>query len=96
MPKPDASKTISFKSAKELSEWLQVNHATESELMIKMFKKGSGIPSVNWNEVVVESLCWGWMMVSRSRLMTNPTFNGLLRESLAVIGRRGIQNMSSA
>ncbi len=61
MPKPDAPKTMTFKSPKELSKWLQANHATESELLIKMFKKGSGIPSVNWNEVVIESLCWGWI-----------------------------------
>ena len=61
MPKPDAPKTKTFKSPKELSKWLQANHATESELLIKMFKKGSGIPSVNWNEVVIESLCWGWI-----------------------------------
>jgi len=61
MPKPDASKIMSFKSPTELSNWLQANHATESELLIKMFKKGSGIPSVNWDEVVIESLCWGWI-----------------------------------
>ena len=61
MPKPDAPKTMTFKSPKELSKWLQANHATESELLIKMFKKGSGIPSVNWNEVVIETLCWGWI-----------------------------------
>jgi len=54
-------KTMTFMSPKELSKWLQANHATESELLIKMFKKGSGIPSVNWNEVVLESLCWGWI-----------------------------------
>jgi len=61
MPKPDAPKTMTFKSPKELSKWLKANHTTESELLIKMFKKGSGIPSVNWNEVVIESLCWGWI-----------------------------------
>ena len=61
MPKPDAPKMIAFKSPKELSKWLQANHANESELLIKIFKKGSGIPSVNWNEVVIESLCWGWI-----------------------------------
>ena len=61
MPKPDAPKMMTFKSPKELSKWLQANHATESELLIKMFKKGSGIPSVTWNEVVIESLCWGWI-----------------------------------
>ena len=61
MPNSDAAKMMSFKSPIELSKWLQVNHATESELLIKMFKKGSGIPSVNWSEVVIESLCWGWI-----------------------------------
>ena len=61
MPKPDAPKMMTFQSPKELSKWLQANHANESELLIKIFKKGSGIPSVNWNEVVIESLCWGWI-----------------------------------
>jgi uncharacterized protein YdeI (YjbR/CyaY-like superfamily) len=61
MPKPGAPKTMTFKSPNELCKWLQTNHAIESELLIKMFKKGSGIPSVNWNEVVIESLCWGWI-----------------------------------
>jgi len=61
MPKPGSPKTMTFKSPKELSKWLQANHANECELLIKMFKKGSGIPSVNWNEVVIEALCWGWI-----------------------------------
>ena len=61
MSKLDAPKTMTFKSSKDLSKWLQANHAIESELLIKMFKKGSGIPSVSWNEVVIESLCWGWI-----------------------------------
>jgi len=61
MPNPDIPKTKAFKTPKELSKWLQANHATESELLIHMYKKGSGIPSVNWNEVVIESLCWGWI-----------------------------------
>ncbi len=28
---------------------------------MKIFKKGSGLPSVNWDQVVIESLCWGWI-----------------------------------
>ena len=61
MLKPDAPYIMTFKTPKELCKWLQANHATESELLIKIFKKGSGIPSVTWNEVVIESLCWGWI-----------------------------------
>jgi len=61
MPKPDAPKALTFESPKELSKWLQANHTSESELLIKVFKKGSGIQSVSWDEVVIESLCWGWI-----------------------------------
>lgn len=61
MLKPDAAKILTFKSPQDLGSWLRVNHATESELWVKIFKKGSGIASVNWNEVVIETLCWGWI-----------------------------------
>ena len=61
MPEEGTPKMMTFKSPEELSKWLQANHATESELLIKMFKKGTGIPSVTWDDVVIESLCWGWI-----------------------------------
>ena len=61
MQDPDEKKIMAFKSPKDLSEWLQVNHAVERELWVKIFKKGSGVPSVNWDEVVIETLCWGWI-----------------------------------
>lgn len=61
MLKPDTSKIMTFQSPKYLSRWLQANHTFESELWVKIFKKGSGIPSVTWNEVVIETLCWGWI-----------------------------------
>jgi len=61
MLKPDKSKIMVFKSPTDLSRWLQANHTSESELWVKIFKKGSGVLSVNWNEVVIESLCWGWI-----------------------------------
>jgi uncharacterized protein YdeI (YjbR/CyaY-like superfamily) len=38
-----------------------VNHATASELWVKIFKKNTGIQSVTWNDVVIEILCWGWI-----------------------------------
>jgi len=30
-------------------------------LWIKIFKKNSKLPSVTWDHVVIESLCWGWI-----------------------------------
>jgi uncharacterized protein YdeI (YjbR/CyaY-like superfamily) len=52
---------MTFASPEGLGRWLKVNHATESELWVKIFKKKTGIPSVTWNEVVIEILCWGWI-----------------------------------
>lgn len=61
MPKPDPARIMTFALPKVLGRWLKVNHATESELWVKIFKKGTGIPSVTWDDVVIESLCWGWI-----------------------------------
>ena len=52
---------MTFVTPKDLCEWLKVNHAIETELWIKVFKKKTGIPSVTWDDVVVEALCWGWI-----------------------------------
>ena len=61
MPEPDPLKIMTFTTPKCLGEWLKVNHATESELWVKIFKKNTGIQSVTWNDVVIEVLCWGWI-----------------------------------
>ena len=61
MPEPDPERILSFEAPKDLGQWLMVNHATESELWVKIFKKKTNIPSVTWDDVVVESLCWGWI-----------------------------------
>ena len=61
MPDLDPAKAVSFATPAELGQWLKKKHATETELVIRMFRKGSGIPSVTWDEVVIETLCWGWI-----------------------------------
>ncbi|MGH1470682.1 MAG: YdeI/OmpD-associated family protein [Cellvibrionaceae bacterium] len=61
MPTPNPAKIISFASKKDLNRWLKNNHGIESELWVKIFKKKTGIPSVTWDDVVIEILCWGWI-----------------------------------
>ncbi len=61
MPEPNPERIRTFASAKRLNQWLEANHASEDELWIKVFKVKTGKPSVTWNEIVVESLCWGWI-----------------------------------
>jgi uncharacterized protein YdeI (YjbR/CyaY-like superfamily) len=61
MPEPDPARIMTFASPKDLGRWLKVNHAIESELWVKIFKIKTGVPSVTWNDVVIEALCWGWI-----------------------------------
>ena len=61
MPEPNPTRVMTFASPNDLGRWLKENHAIESELWVRIFKKNTGIPSVTWNDVVVESLCWGWI-----------------------------------
>lgn len=61
MLEPDPARIITFATPEDLGQWLKVNHSTESELWVKVFKMKTGIPSVTWDEVVIESLCWGWI-----------------------------------
>lgn len=61
MSTPGLKKIKSFTTPEELGEWLKINHAVQNELYIKVFKIKTGKPSVTWNEIVTETLCWGWI-----------------------------------
>ena len=61
MAVPEPSKIKVFATPNELARWLEMNHATESELWVKQYKKNTGIQSITWDEVVIEVLCWGWI-----------------------------------
>lgn len=50
-----------FATAGELRDWLEDNHATASELVVGFYKRGSGKPSITWQELVDEELCFGWI-----------------------------------
>ncbi|TXR53842.1 YdeI/OmpD-associated family protein [Reinekea thalattae] len=56
-----ALKFESFATAADLGQWLKDNHASANELWVKIYKKKSAIQSVSWDDVVIESLCWGWI-----------------------------------
>ena len=50
-----------FGTAGELREWLERNHATATELFVGFYKRRSGKPSITWQEMVDEELCFGWI-----------------------------------
>lgn len=60
MKEPKELPTRAFKSQKEWEAWLERNHTTRG-VWIKLSKKGSGIPSVSYQEAVDSALCYGWI-----------------------------------
>jgi uncharacterized protein YdeI (YjbR/CyaY-like superfamily) len=50
-----------FKTPAAFRKWLTAHHATESELWVGFYKKGSGKSSITWPESVDEALCFGWI-----------------------------------
>ena len=50
-----------FEATEQLHTWLRVNHASESELWVRIFKKATGQPSVAWDDCVVAAIAWGWI-----------------------------------
>ncbi len=56
-----AASSLAFATSAKLEQWLKKNHASETELWVRIYKKGSGTPSVDWNDCAVAALAWGWI-----------------------------------
>ena len=50
-----------FEAPEQLHAWLQANHASKTELWVRIFKKATGQPSVTWDDCVVAAIAWGWI-----------------------------------
>ena len=57
-----------FESPAQLHAWLLANHARESELWVRIYKKGTGTPSVTWDDCVLACIAWGWIDGQRKSL----------------------------
>jgi uncharacterized protein YdeI (YjbR/CyaY-like superfamily) len=57
-----------FPTPADFRAWLERHHATETELLVGYYKKGSGKPSITWPESVDEALCFGWIDGIRRRI----------------------------
>ena len=58
---PNRSRIRSFASEAEFEKWLATNHASETELWLKIFKKDSGVATVTNAQAIDVALCWGWI-----------------------------------
>lgn len=54
-------RTQSFRSPEELRAWLAKEHTRSPGLLVRLYKKGSGVPSVTYSEALDQALCFGWI-----------------------------------
>jgi uncharacterized protein YdeI (YjbR/CyaY-like superfamily) len=57
-----------FADQDEWRQWLEKNHATETELVVGFWKRASGKPCMTWSESVDQALCFGWIDAIRRRV----------------------------
>lgn len=50
-----------FADADSFYYWLALNHATETEVWIKIHKVASGLRSITPAQAIEVALCWGWI-----------------------------------
>jgi uncharacterized protein YdeI (YjbR/CyaY-like superfamily) len=58
---PDPAKIKSFRTEAAFVAWMKANHARETEIWLKLHKKGSGLPTVTNAQAIDVALCWGWI-----------------------------------
>ena len=61
VPVPDDLPVLEFATQAELEEWLEREHATAPGVYVRLAKKGAGVPSVTYAELVESCLCFGWI-----------------------------------
>lgn len=57
----DPQRVQAFADAEAFYAWLADHHAIEPEIWIRVYKVGSGTPSVSWKDAIPMALCWGWI-----------------------------------
>ena len=58
---PDPMTIKAFKSEAAFDAWMRRNHSRETEIWLRIYKKGSGRPSVTHAQALDVALCWGWI-----------------------------------
>ena len=68
MTPPTDLPVLAFPDQAAFEAWLEAEHATAPGLYVKLAKKGAGVPSVTYAELVESCLCFGWIDGRSNRL----------------------------
>jgi uncharacterized protein YdeI (YjbR/CyaY-like superfamily) len=52
---------VAFQSQNKWRSWLSKNHSIADGIWLRLYKKDSGIKSINHDEALDEALCYGWI-----------------------------------
>src|SRR4028119_2324748 len=50
-----------FEDAEAFEAWLEANGSTSDGIWVRMAKKATGVPSLDWTRGVEVALCFGWI-----------------------------------
>jgi uncharacterized protein YdeI (YjbR/CyaY-like superfamily) len=59
---------MAFPDQAAFEAWLEAEHASAPGVYVKLAKKGAGVPSVTYAELVESCLCFGWIDGRSNRL----------------------------
>lgn len=68
MTLPTDLPVLAFPDQAAFDAWLETEHATAPGVYVKLAKKGAGVPSVTYAELVESCLCFGWIDGRSNRL----------------------------
>jgi uncharacterized protein YdeI (YjbR/CyaY-like superfamily) len=63
----DDLQVISFADGAALRSWLEVNHDKSPGVWVRIFRRDSEVPSVSFEDVLEQGLCFGWSESKRIR-----------------------------
>lgn len=64
----DPARIREFSDAASFAKWLEQHHDSDDEVWVRIFKVGSGLPSITHKEAIDICLCWGWIDAVRKGL----------------------------
>src|SRR5262245_50152745 len=50
-----------FRTETTFEAWLRRNHARETEVWLRIYRKSSGVPTITHAQALDVALCWGWI-----------------------------------
>jgi uncharacterized protein YdeI (YjbR/CyaY-like superfamily) len=58
---PNPKKIKRFRTEAAFETWMRRHHARETEVWLRIYRKSSGVATINHAQALDVALCWGWI-----------------------------------